>query len=308
MRKIIVITGPTAVGKTEYAIKIASNLGGEIVSCDSMQLYKYMDIGSAKPTVEERNQVRHYLVDLIDPGEPFSVAKYQKLAKDAIEDIFSRDKIPVIAGGTGLYLNSLLYEMNFAETPSDNKFRDEMYELAEKQGATALHNKLKEIDLKAAMRIHPNNIKRVIRALEAAYHGCSVKNFNHVKSKTREYDAILLGLAMDRKKLYDRINKRVDILMEKGLENEVKALKKMGFTTEDIAMKGIGYKELLDYLSGMYNITEAVEKIKSNTRHYAKRQMTWFKKYEDMKWFDLSDVTDSEQAALRMTEWIKEKL
>ena len=133
-------------------------------------------------------------------------------------------------------------------------------------------------------------------------------NFNHVKSKTREYDAILLGLTMDRKKLYDRINKRVDILMEKGLENEVKALKKMGFTTEDIAMKGIGYKELLDYLSGMYNITEAVEKIKSNTRHYAKRQMTWFKKYEDMKWFDLSDVTDSEQAALRMTEWIKEKL
>ena len=167
---------------------------------------------------------------------------------------------------------------------------------------------MKEIDLKAAMRIHPNNIKRVIRALEAAHHGCSVKNFNHVKSKTREYDAILLGLTMDRKKLYDRINKRVDILMEKGLENEVKALKKMGFTTEDIAMKGIGYKELLDYLSGMYNITEAVEKIKSNTRHYAKRQMTWFKKYEDMKWFDLSDVTDSEQAALRMTEWIKEKL
>ncbi|MBR4020533.1 MAG: tRNA (adenosine(37)-N6)-dimethylallyltransferase MiaA, partial [Firmicutes bacterium] len=221
-REIIVICGPTAVGKTKYAIETALHVGGEVVSCDSMQLYKYMDIGSAKPTPEEQAQVKHHLVDEIDPGEAFSVARYQKLAKEAIEDIFSRGKTPVIAGGTGLYLNALLYDMDFSAPPRDEAYRNQLYKDAEEFGPIYLHNKLQMVDPEAAERIHPNNIKKVVRALEAAEEGNKVKDFATELQPTMDYGYKLIGLTRDRAELYDRINLRVDLLMEMGLLEEVR--------------------------------------------------------------------------------------
>lgn len=289
MRKIIVVAGPTAVGKTEYAIEVAKKINGEIVSCDSMQLYKYMDIGSAKPTAEERAQVYHYLVDEIDPKDAFSVAEYQKLAKAAIEEIFEKGKIPVIAGGTGLYLNSLLYNMDFGGAKSDDQLRRSLEEMAEKEGVDALHQLLAQKDPEAAGRIHKNNVKKVIRAIEAIELNGKVEDFNNLNVPTDEYEVLMLCLNRDREELYDRINRRVDILMDMGLLEEVKSLMDMGFTADDIAMKGIGYKEIIGYFDGEYDLETAVDLVKRNTRRYAKRQITWFKRYENMKWFNLSE-------------------
>lgn len=289
MRKIIVVAGPTAVGKTEYAIEVAKKINGEIVSCDSMQLYKYMDIGSAKPTAEERAQVYHYLVDEIDPKEAFSVAEYQKLAKQAIEEIFEKGKIPVIAGGTGLYLNSLLYNMDFGGAKSDDQLRRKLEEIAENEGVDALYDLLLEKDQDAAGRIHKNNVKKVIRAIEAIELNGKVEDFNNLNVPTDEYEVLMLCLNRNRDELYDRINRRVDILMDMGLLEEVKSLMDMGFTADDIAMKGIGYKEIIGYFDGEYDLETAVELVKRNTRRYAKRQITWFKRYENMKWFNLSE-------------------
>jgi len=289
-RKILIIAGPTASGKTEYAIEAAKALNGEIVSADSMQLYKYMDIGSAKPTPEERKEAVHHLIDEVDPREKFSVFDYKRLALSAIEDIFSRGKVPIIAGGTGLYVNSLIYDMDFSERPDDNSLRKELQNIADVQGNEALHNILKEKDPAAAERIHQNNVKKVIRAIEILNEGSDrVKTFQESFVKTTSYEVRLIGLMRDREELYDRINRRVDILLEKGLVNEVKELQTIGLTTDDISMKGIGYKEVLDYLDGAYDYDEAVRLIKRNTRHYAKRQLTWFKRYEEIKWIDLSD-------------------
>ena len=303
-RRIVCICGPTAVGKTKYAIEAAKHIGGEIVSCDSMQLYKYMDIGSAKPTPEEQAQVPHYLVDQIDPREKFSVATYQKLAKAAIEKIFSKGKTPVIAGGTGLYLNSLLYDMDFSAPPSDDAYREALFREAEEKGVMAVYDRLKAADPDAADRIHPNNLKKVIRALEAAEAGDKVKDFASEPVPTRDYDSILIGLSRERQELYDRINLRVDLLMEMGLLEEVKSLMEMGLGESDISMKGIGYKEIIGYLKGEYPLEEAVRLIKRNTRHLAKRQMTWFKRYDDMMWLDISGYPSDEEAIEVMNSWL----
>lgn len=304
-REIIVICGPTAVGKTKYAIETALHTGGEVVSCDSMQLYKYMDIGSAKPTPKERAQVKHYLVDEIDPSEAFSAAKYQTLAKAAIEEIFAKGKIPVIAGGTGLYLNALLYDMDFSAPPGDEAFRDSLYREAEKYGPEFLHDRLKALDPDAAERIHPNNIKKVVRAIEAAKEGNKVRNFATDLQPTKDYTAKLIGLTRDRQELYDRINLRVDLLVEQGLVEEVRGLLARGLTEGDISMKGIGYKEIIGYLEGRWDLDEAIDLVKKNTRHYAKRQLTWFKRYQDMQWFNISEY-DSDAACLEdIFKWIK---
>ena len=304
-REIIVICGPTAVGKTKYAIETALHVGGEVVSCDSMQLYKYMDIGSAKPTPEEQAQVKHHLVDEIDPSEPFSVAKYQKLAKEAIEDIFARGKTPVIAGGTGLYLNALLYDMDFSAPPRDEAYREQLYKDAEEFGPIYLHNKLQMVDPDAAARIHPNNIKKVVRALEAAEEGNKVKDFATELKPTKDYSYRLIGLTRDRAELYDRINLRVDMLMDMGLLEEVKGLVDRGLSEGDISMKGIGYKEIIGYCHGEYDLEEAIRLVKKNTRRYAKRQLTWFRRYDDMQWFDISTFASDEDCLEEIFKWLE---
>lgn len=305
MRKIIAVCGPTAVGKTKYAIEAAKAFGGEVVSCDSMQLYKYMDIGSAKPTAEELAQVPHHLVDLIDPSDAFSVAEYQKLAREAIEDIFTRGKVPVIAGGTGLYLNSILYDMDFSNAKQDQNLRLQLEKEAEEFGPEYLHNKLRELDSEAASRIHPNNIKKVVRAIEGALSGDNIKDFKECNTKVKDFERILIGLTRDREELYDRINLRVDLLVEQGLFDEVKGLLDKGLTESDISMKGIGYKEIIGYFNGKYTKDEAIDLIKKNTRHLAKRQITWFKRYEDIHWIDISQYKNDEEAIEGMLEWLK---
>lgn len=296
-RKIIVIAGPTASGKTEYAIRLAQNTDGEIVSCDSMQLYKYMNIGSAKPTPGEQAAVKHWLVDEIDPREEFSVARYRDMAKDAINDILSRGKTPVIAGGTGLYLNSLLYDMDFSDADKDSEYRQTLMDEAELFGPEYLHKKLEAVDPVKASKIHPNNVKTVIRALEGVSMGKGIAEFSELRTRTSDYDALLIGITRDRDVLYDRINRRVDIMVSQGLFKEVEELLEMGLQEEDISMKGIGYKEIIAYFDGVYSKEDAIEKIKQNTRHLAKRQMTWFRRYEDMHWINISEL--GEEGALR---------
>ena len=304
-REIIAICGPTAVGKTEYSIETALEFNGEIVSCDSMQLYKHMDIGSAKPTKEEQALVPHHLIDCVDPKGNFTVFKYQQMAKAAIEDIFSRGKTPVIAGGTGLYLNSLLYDMDFSAPPLASRYRDILYKEAEEYGGEFIHNKLKELAPEVAERIHPNNIKKVVRALEAVYNGETIKDFSTDPVKTNDYEVKLIGLTRDRAELYDRINRRVDILVENGLFEEVEGLLRMGLGEKDISMKGIGYKEIIGYFNGEYSKEEAVDLVKKNTRHYAKRQLTWFRRYDEMKWFNLSEYISKEECLKEIFSWLK---
>lgn len=307
MRNIIVVAGPTAVGKTKYAIEVAKAFNGEVVSCDSMQLYKYMDIGSAKPTPEERAQVKHYLVDEIDPREAFSVAEYQKLAKAAIEEIFAKGKIPVIAGGTGLYLNALLYEMDFSDAPQESELRKQLEQEAETYGAQYVHDKLKALDAEAAERIHPNNVKKVIRAIEGASSGNKIGDFKKCTEKCKDYETILIGLTRNRQELYDRINLRVDILIEQGLFDEVKGLLDMGLAEDDISMKGIGYKEVIAYFDGKLSKEDAIDLIKKNTRHLAKRQLTWFRRYEDLTWFDISDYGNDDEAVEAIIKWLQNR-
>ena len=296
--KLIVLAGPTAVGKTEFSIEVAKRLDGEIVNCDSMQIYKHMDIGSAKPTKEERSEVPHHLVDFINPIEEFSVAKYQKYARECIIDISQRGKIPILSGGTGLYIDSVIYDMDFSNKPEGgifNKRREELYRIAEEEGNEALHAILAELSSKRAGEIHPNNIKKVVRAIEILESGENPGDFECLKNrKYKDFDAKLFCLNRDRKELYDRINRRVNILMEQGLESEIRELLGMGISADDISMKGIGYKEMLSYMHGECDLDTAVELIKRNSRRFAKRQLTWFRKYDDMTWINLSEMSFEE--------------
>ncbi len=287
-REIVVIAGPTAVGKTKYAIDYALENNGEVVSCDSMQIYKYMSIGTAKPTEIELEMVPHHLVDFVDPRDDFTVSDYQKAAKAAIFDILNRGKAPVISGGTGLYLNSLLYEMDFGTAERNMEFRQQMEELASEKGNEYVHSLLEDKDKDAASRIHPNNLRRVIRALEAAtFSDNGMKDFSNVNIKTEDYQAKLIGLTRNRENLYSRIEERVDLMIEAGLIDEVKYLLEKGFTADNISMKGIGYKEIIAYIDGEYDLDRAIELVKRNTRRYAKRQLTWFRRYEEMHWINL---------------------
>lgn len=309
MGTIVAIAGPTAVGKTKFAIEIAKRFNGEIVSCDSMQLYKYMDIGSAKPTKEEQAQVPHHLVDLIDPRGEFSVAQYQKMARDAISEIQSRGKLPVISGGTGLYLNSLLYEMDFSKAPESSDYRRKLEQRAETEGGEALHKLLAQQDPQAAERIHPNNVKKTIRALERLHEGeGNVKPFQQVQQETSDYETILIGLTRDRAELYDRINRRVDLLIEQGLLEEVEELMRMGLTEDHISMKAIGYKEIMAYFHGKCSLETAIDTVKKNTRHYAKKQLTWFRRYDKIRWYNISEYTNDETAVEGIAGWLEKNL
>ena len=296
MIKTIFIVGPTASGKTEYSIRLAKDLDGQIVSADSMQLYKYMDIGSAKPTKEEMAEIPHYLVDSIDPKDPFSVYDYMIHAKYYIEQIYYQSKLPIVCGGTGLYVNSLVYEMDFNAPEGNNDYRERV-RMEEDNDPLKIHERLRRLDSKAAEEIHPNNVKRVLRAIERLEKGeSSLARFADAVKPSYSIEPIMIGLNMNRDVLYDRINRRVDKLYELGLEEEVRHLMKMGFTSKDVAMKGIGYKEIIDAITSGGTAEDAKEIIKANTRHYARRQLIWFRRYPQMNWVELSGEGFDENA------------
>lgn len=290
---IIILTGPTAVGKTDLSINLSKELDAEIISADSMQIYKYMDIGSAKVTEEEMDGVKHYLIDEVTPDFTFSVSEFQDRANKYIKEINEKGKKVLVTGGTGLYLNSLIYNMDFAKSDADNELREKLRIELEENGIDYMHNKLRELDFDSANRIHKNNTKRVIRALEVALSGKKMNDFSNDLKFNDRYEPIIIVLNRDREHLYQRINKRVDIMMESGLIEEVKRLISMGYTKDMISMQGIGYKEIIKYLEGEYELDEAIEIIKRDSRRYAKRQLTWFRRYENAKWFDLDSYTDS---------------
>lgn len=291
---IIILTGPTAVGKTNLSIDLAKELNAEIISADSMQIYKYMDIGSAKVTEDEMQGVKHYLVDEVTPDYVFSVSEFQKRADDYIEKINDENKRVLVTGGTGLYLNSLIYNMDFAKSDANNELREKLRIELEENGIDYMHNKLKELDPEAAQRIHKNNTKRVIRALEVYLSGEKMNDFSKDLKFNEKYNPIIIVLNREREHLYERINKRVDIMMDNGLIDEVKNLLKMGYTKDMISMQGIGYKEIIKYLDGEYTLDEAIDIIKRDSRRYAKRQLTWFRRYDDAKWFNLDEYSDSQ--------------
>ncbi len=294
-KRLLIIAGPTAVGKTDTAIILANKLNGEIISADSMQIYRHMDIGTAKPTLEERKGVPHHLIDVVNPDENFSVAEFQKMAKCTIDELVLNGKIPIIAGGTGLYINSLIYDMDFTQSVSNWQFREQLQKEANDMGNEFVHNKLKDIDINAANRIHPNNLKKVIRAIEVYYEtGDKIGDFSKDINLNDEYEFFLVGLIRDREELYNRINMRVDIMIEQGLIEEVKKLLNLGYSKELVSFKGLGYKEIIRYLEEEYDLDEAVNILKRDTRRYAKRQLTWF---SDINWYNISNYSSSEKLA-----------
>lgn len=286
---MIILTGPTAVGKTELSIRLANEINGEIISADSMQVYRGMDIGTAKITKEEMRGVRHYLIDCLNPDEEFNVAVFQKMAREAVEDISSRGKVPILAGGTAFYIQALLYGIDFNEEEHDDSYRKAMYDIGmDENGKKKLHAMLCEIDKEYADSVHYNNMKRVVRALE--YHHFTGRKFSEYNEEQRmreaEYDFCYFVLTDERAHLYDRINRRVDIMLANGLLEEVKALKEKGYADDLVSMQGVGYKEIVEHLNGRISLEESVELIKKNTRHFAKRQLTWFRKEEEVIWVD----------------------
>lgn len=294
-QKVIVICGPTASGKTKLSIEIAKKIGGEIVSADSMQIYKDMNIGTAKPTTQEMQGIKHYMIDFISPNRRYSVAEYKKDALNAIEDIIKKGKTPIVVGGTGLYVNALIYGIEYPEIETDIQYRDELEKIIEKEGLETLYHMAEKIDPEAISHISKNDKKRISRILEIYHSTGKTKTELEIESRKNgpKYEYLVFGINMDREKLYDRINKRVDIMIEDGLIQEVKEIlsKYREFPT---AMQGLGYKEVVEYLNGITSKEEMIEKIKRETRRYAKRQLTWFRKCENIKWIDgLNDIQNN---------------
>ena len=290
-QKLIVVAGPTASGKTRLAIDIAKSVNGEIVNADSMQIYKYMNIGSAKPTLEEQSEAKHHLIDFLEPDEEFSVANYTELAHKVIAEISSRGKVPIMCGGTGLYINSVVNDITFGEIETDYKLREELNELAKQHGSQYLLDILKEFDPVSAQRLHPGNLRRIVRAIEF-YRTTGIPISEHqemTKQKESRYEPLMLCVKWDREVLYDRINKRVDIMLNDGLLDEVKRLMEMGYTKELNSMKGIGYKEIIDYFEGNMSLEDTVNLIKQSSRRYAKRQLTWFRRDKRIHWLDANE-------------------
>ncbi|AZJ21803.1 tRNA (adenosine(37)-N6)-dimethylallyltransferase MiaA [Bacillus wiedmannii] len=286
--KVAVIIGPTAVGKTKLSIDLAKALNGEIISGDSMQIYRTMDIGTAKVTKEEMDGIPHYMVDIKNPEESFSVAEFQERVRKHIREITERGKLPIIVGGTGLYIQSVLFDYQFTDDAGDTIYREQMEKLALERGVEYVHKKLQEVDPESAERIHANNVRRVIRALEI-FHTTGEKMSDQLEKQENEllYDVSLIGLTMDREMLYDRINLRVDIMMDQGLLEEVEGLYNRGIR-DCQSIQAIGYKEIYDYFEDRVSLEEAVSQLKTNSRRYAKRQLTWFRNKMDVTWFDVT--------------------
>lgn len=285
------IAGPTASGKTKISIELAKLINGEIISADSMQVYKYMDIGTAKPSQEEREGVEHFLIDEVCPDEDFSVVRFQELAIEYIDKVLNKGKIPIVVGGTGLYINSLKYNLKFSENETNWDLREKLNNIAVEKGNKFLHDQLRNIDPESADRIHENNVKRIIRAIEVFE--TTKQTITHHQEISRleppKYDYILYGLFMERQSLYERINRRVDDMLENGLVNEVKGLLDKGYHEDLVSMQGLGYKEIVWYLDGKVTYDEAIYLLKRNTRRFAKRQITWFKKVEGIKWIEANE-------------------
>ncbi len=297
---LIVLTGPTAVGKTKLSIALAKAVNGEIISADSMQVYKYMDIGSAKIREEEMQGIRHYLVDELLPEEEFHIVRFQQMAKAAMEEIYAKGKIPILVGGTGFYIQAVTRDIDFTEAEQDDGYRKELETLASEKGNEYLHRMLEEVDPKSAEEIHANNVKRVIRALEF-YHQNHTPISSHnqeQKEHTSPYNLAYFVLNAPRELLYERIDKRVDEMLEEGLVDEVRRLKEMGYQKGMVSMQGLGYKEILSYLEGEYPLEEAVRILKRDTRHFAKRQLTWFRREPEVIWVNKDEFDYDEPKAL----------
>ncbi len=309
--KLIILAGPTAVGKTDNSIRLAKAVNGEIISADSMQVYKRMDIGSAKIMSEEMQGIKHYLIDVLEPKEEFNIVRFQTMAKEAMAEIYAKGKIPILVGGTGFYIQSLLYDIEFKEEEEANiQLREELQRFADENGKEALHERLKAVDPESAEAIPAGNVKRVIRALEfyeTHHEKISAHNAEQAE-KESPYNYAFFVLTDDRKLLYERIEKRIDIMLEKGLIDEVKALQAEGLNRNFISMQGLGYKEILAYLEGEISLEEAVYILKRDTRHFAKRQITWFKREKDVKWLNKSEFGHNDDAVFEeMMRYLKEK-
>lgn len=309
--KLIILAGPTAVGKTDNSIRLAKAVNGEIISADSMQVYKRMDIGSAKIMPEEMQGIQHYLIDVLEPTEEFNIVRFQTMAKEAMAEIYAKGKIPILVGGTGFYIQSLLYDIEFKEEEEANiQLREELQRFADENGKEALHERLKAVDPESAEAIPAGNVKRVIRALEfyeTHHEKISAHNAEQAE-KESPYNYAFFVLTDDRKLLYERIEKRIDIMLEKGLIDEVKALQAEGLNRNFISMQGLGYKEILAYLEGEISLEEAVYILKRDTRHFAKRQITWFKREKDVKWLDKSEFGHNDDTVFEeMMKYLKKK-
>lgn len=309
-KPMVVLAGPTAAGKTALAVKLAKIINGAVISADSMQVYRHMDIGSAKIRPEEMQGIRHYLIDVLEPEEEFHVVRFAQLAKHCLKEIYRQNQIPILAGGTGFYIQALLYDIDFTGQDTDEAYRKELAGLAALHGPEALHSMLAEVDPESALAIHANNRKRVIRALEF-YHLTGEKISEHNRNereKESPYQFAYFVLSDERDLLYRRIDDRVDRMIEQGLLEEVKRLKEMGCHRDMVSMQGLGYKEILDYLDGVSTLEEAVDLIKQQTRHFAKRQLTWFRRERDVIWLDQQHYQYSDENILSdMLQILKEK-
>ena len=308
-KPLIVLTGPTAVGKTNLSIRLAKKIGGEIISADSMQIYKKMNIGTAKISPEEMAGVPHYLVDELDPGEEFNVVAFQQMAKKAMKQIYENGHIPIVVGGTGFYIQALLYDVDFSEHETEEKYRQELVALEQEKGREYLYEMLKQADPEYAAIVHSNNVKRVIRALEY-YHETGRKLSEH-NAQQREhsspYQFVYLVLNDEREILYDRIDRRVDQMMEAGLLQEVEALVKEGYERTLVSMQGLGYKEFFDYFDGKCTLEETLDIIKRDTRRFAKRQLTWFRREKEVCWMNKQDYPDGDALFHEILKILKEK-
>lgn len=309
--KLICITGPTATGKTRLGVDLSLELDGEVISCDSMQVYRGMDIGTAKATEEEMRGVPHHMLDVVSPEESYSVGRYVQEAGACAEDIARRGKMPIVVGGTGLYMDSLVRGIDFAESPGDDSLRRELEGIGRSRGGEALLDMLREFDPEAAARIHPNNLKRIIRAIEIYRLTGKTITRHDEESRLRPdaFEAVRIVLSFeDREKLYERIDRRVDVMMERGLLEEVRALLEGGLSRESTAMAAIGYKELAEYLDGECSLEDAVQRIKQGSRRYAKRQLTWFRRCGDAKWIYVDKCRNFDEVRQIATDFIRDKM
>lgn len=310
MKPLIILTGPTAVGKTELSLELAKAINGEIISADSMQVYKKMDIGTAKIRPEQMQGIRHHLIDVLSPSQDFNVYLFKEMANEALEKIYAAGKFPIITGGTGFYIQALLYDIDFSKEDADYEYRKHLESIAKEKGAEYLHNMLKNVDEESAKSIHANNVKRVIRALEyyKLYNEPISKHNEEQKNKKSPYNYLYFVLNDERQRLYERIDKRVDKMLEEGLLDEVKALMDEGYDKNLVSMQGLGYKEIISYHNGEISLDEAVYILKRDTRHFAKRQLTWFRHEKDVTMINKNDFDgDNDRILQHMISLIKEK-